>query len=41
MFITIILHFLLLQDIVDSNFRLLRPLSPDGIVGEKSATHKA
>ena len=35
------LHFLLLQDIVDSNFRHFRPLSPDGIVGEKSATHKA
>ena len=41
MFITMFLLFLLLHDIVDSNFRLFRPLSPDGIVGEKSATHKS
>ena len=34
MFITMFLHFLLLQDIVDSNFRLFRPLSPGGIVGK-------
>ena len=41
MFITMFLLFLLLQDIVDSNFRLFSPLSPGGIVGEKSATHKS
>ena len=40
MSITMFLLFLLPQDIVDSNFRLFLPLSPDGIVGEKSVTHK-